>query len=182
MNKILYFLMVGFAFTVLQVGTAEAVKDCAGFTPGTPSFQSCVDANAKAALNNNEGNQSGGDAGAGAMQNNSGTATPTGAPGAAATGDPAVKPSLVDRFKGILGLGAIDDAPPTEAPGTTGMGAPGTTGTDCVNAGDPTEVAACWDRQAPSAEATGMGAPGTASTGDPSCAPLANGTLPPHCK
>jgi hypothetical protein len=26
------------------------------------------------------------------------------------------------------------------------------------------------------------GAPGTAPMGDPSCAPLANGTLPPHCK
>ena len=116
--------MVGLAFTALQVGTAEAVKDCAGFTPGTPSFQSCVDANAKAALNNNEGNQSGGDAGAGAMQNNSGTATPTGAPGAAATGDPAVKPSLVDRFKGMLGLGTTDGAPPTEAPGTAPMGDP----------------------------------------------------------
>jgi hypothetical protein len=26
------------------------------------------------------------------------------------------------------------------------------------------------------------GAPDTAPMGDPSCAPLANGTLPPHCK
>ena len=165
MHKIFYFLMVGFAFTVLQVGTVEAVKDCSDFTPGTPPFASCVADNQKTA-------------------------------------------------------------------GGAGMGAPATSGTDCANAGDPTEVAACWDRQAPSAEATGMvapgtapmedsaaapsmgervkrffgigndtpvpptpgaagmgapgaagmGAPGTASTGDPSCAPLANGTLPPHCK
>jgi hypothetical protein len=110
MKKILYFLMVGLAFTALQVGTAEAVKDCAGFTPGTPSFQSCVDANAKAALNNNEGNQSGGDAGAGAMQNNSGTATPTGAPGAAAMGDPSA---------GMPGTAA-----PMGAPGTASTGDP----------------------------------------------------------
>jgi len=123
MNKIFYFLMVGFAFTVLQVGTVEAVKDCSDFKPGTPPFDSCVADNQKTA-------------------------------------------------------------------GEAGMKAPATSGTDCANAGDPTEVAACWDRQAPSAEATGMGAPGTAgmgapgtaSMGDPSCAPLANGTLPPHCK
>ena len=50
------------------------------------------------------------------------------------------------------------------APPTTGnsMGAPATSGADCANAGDPNEVAACWDRQ--SAE---MGAPGTAPTGTP---------------
>ena len=179
MKKILYFLMVGLAFTALQVGTAEAVKDCAGFTPGTPSFQSCVDANAKAALNNNEGNQSGGDAGAGAMQNNSGTATPTGAPGTAPMGDTPHAPSIGERVKSFFGMGT--EAPPTGAPGTAPMGAP--------NMAPPTGAPGTAPMGAPNmAPPTGApgtaptGAPGTAPMGDPSCAPLANGTLPPHCK
>jgi hypothetical protein len=104
MNKIFYFLMVGFAFTVLQVGTVEAVKDCSDFKPGTPPFDSCVADNQKTA-------------------------------------------------------------------GEAGIKAPATSGTDCANAGDPTEVAACWDRQAPSAEATGMVAPGTAPMEDSAAAP-----------
>jgi hypothetical protein len=197
MNKILYFLMVGLAFTALQVVTAEAVKDCAGFTPGTPSFQSCVDANAKAALNNNEGNQSGGDAGAGAIQNNSGTAAPM--------GDTAPAPSMGERVKSFFGMGT--EAPPTGAPGTAPMGAPGTapmgdhSGTAPMGApgtapmGDHSGTAPMGaPGTAPMGDHSGtapMGAPGTAPMGDhsgtapmgdPSCAPLANGTLPPHCK
>ena len=41
MKKILYLLMVGLAFTLIQVSTAVA-NDCSAFTLGTPSYISCA--------------------------------------------------------------------------------------------------------------------------------------------
>ena len=77
--------MVGFAFTVLQVGTVEAVKDCSDFTPGTTPFASCVADNQKTA----------GGAGMGAPETTGMGAPGTagmGAPGTASTGDPSCAP------------------------------------------------------------------------------------------
>ena len=70
----------------------------------------------------NEGNQAGGDAGAGALQNNSGT-TPIGAPGTAPMGAPGM----------TGGPGGHHDGPPP--------------GEDCANKPTPEETAACWDQQ-----------------------------------
>jgi hypothetical protein len=102
MNKILYFLMVGFAFTVLQVGTVEAVKDCSDFTPGTPPFESCVAQNLESA---------GG---------TPGTAAPMGAPGSAAAGHmnqaaPGFAPDSaagdMNRAPGFAADGALNGGP-----------------------------------------------------------------------
>jgi hypothetical protein len=167
MNKILYFLMVGFAFTVLQVGTVEAVKDCSDFTPGTPPFASCVADNQKTA----------GGAGMGAP----GTAG-MGAPGTAGMGAP-----------GTAGMGAPGTAG-MGAPGTAGMGAPGTAGMGAPGAagmGDPSMTPPMGDPAAapsmgervksffgmgndtavpPTPGAAGMGAPGAAGMGAPGAA------------
>jgi len=144
MSKILYFLMAGLAFTALQVGAAEAAADCSDFAPGTPPFVSCVADNQGAA------------GGAGMEAKDCSDFTP---------GTPPFVSCVADN-QGAAG-GAGMGAPPTTgnsmgAPPTTGnsMGAPATSGADCANAGDPNEVAACWDRQ--SAE---MGAPGTVPMG-----------------
>ena len=102
MKKILCFLMVGLAFTALQVVTVGAQTGA----PGTDHM---------------------------------------GTPGTAPMGDTPHAPSIGERVKSFFGMGT--EAPPTGAP-----------------------------------ETDHMGAPGTAPMGDPSCAPLANGTLPPHCK
>ena len=93
------------------------------------------------------------------------TTAPAAAPGSAAAGgapmgDPCmVTPAGPDRdacYAAAPGSAAAGGAP-MGTPGTAApMGTPGTT--------------------AP------MGTPGTTAPGDPSCAPLANGTLPPHCK
>ena len=93
MQKLFNFLMVGLTFAVLNVGTVEAA-DCSDFTPGTPPFQSCVARNTS-----DEGNQSGGDAGAGALEN---AAIPGGHP---------VDAEIVDRLGGgnATAARAIDD-------------------------------------------------------------------------
>ena len=93
MQKLFNFLMVGLTFAVLNVGTVEAA-DCSEFTPGTPPFQSCVARNTS-----DEGNQSGGDAGAGALEN---AAIPGGHP---------VDAEIVDRLGGgnATAARAIDD-------------------------------------------------------------------------
>ena len=94
MQKLFNFLMVGLTFAVLNVGTVEAA-DCSEFTPGTPSFQSCVAQNEMSA----EENQSGGGAGAGALEN---AAIPSGNP---------VDAEIVDRLGGgnATAARAIDD-------------------------------------------------------------------------
>ena len=93
MQKLFNFLVVGLTFAVLNVGTVEAA-DCSDFTPGTPPFQSCVARNTS-----DEGNQSGGDAGAGALEN---AAIPGGHP---------VDAEIVDRLGGgnATAARAIDD-------------------------------------------------------------------------
>ena len=118
MKKILCFLMVGLAFTALQVVTVGAQTGAPGTAPmGAPGTDH-MGAPGTAPM---------GAPGTDHM----------GAPGTAPMGDTPHAPSIGERVKSFFGMGT--EAPPT-------------------------------------------GAPGTAPMGDPSCAPLANGTLPPHCK
>jgi hypothetical protein len=180
MNKILYFLMVGFAFTVLQVGTVEAVKDCSDFTPGTPPFESCVAQNLESAGGTPGTAAPMGDPNMAPMTGTPGTAAPmgdpnmapmTGTPGTAAPmgdamGDTNAAPSLGERVKEFFGMGT--EAPPTGTPGTAApMGDPnmapmtGTPGT-AAPMGDP--------NMAPMTGTPGtaapMGATGTAPVGE----------------
>ena len=163
--------MVGFAFTVLQVGTVEAVKDCSDFKPGTPPFDSCVADNQKTAdgagtedpscapLANGTlpphctGGQ--GDPATGDMAPATGS-VPMGAPGTAAPmGDTSAAPSIGERVKSFFGMG---DASGTAAP----MG-------DASGMGDPMGDASGMGD--PMGDTSGMGAPGTAGMGDPSMTP-----------
>ena len=174
MRKILYFLMVGLAFTALQVVTVEAAKDCSDFKPGTPPFDSCVAGNQEAAGGPSAGSlETAGNPAAG-MPGTAPMGAPgmpptagnpaAGMPGTASMGDTSAAPSIGERVKSFFGMGT--KAPSTGTSGTAApMGTPGT----AAPMGTPGTAAP-------------MGTPGTAAPGDPSCAPLANGTLPPHCK
>ena len=91
MKKLFGFLMVGLAFTALQVATVQAEEDC---SRGTQCFDD--------------------------KQNKSDdveaqSVDPTTVP--PLTGDAAAKPSFGERVKSLFGVGAKDALPPTGAPG-----------------------------------------------------------------
>jgi len=112
MKKFVCFLMVGLAFTVLQVSTVAAQTGAPVLTIGDPACATVPPA-------------AGCPAGSPGMMGDPNMPPPTGAPGGPPMGDPsgmppmgdaAAKPSLGERVKSFFGMGTKDATPPTGAP------------------------------------------------------------------
>ena len=105
MKKILYFLMVGLAFTALQVVTV-------GAQTGDPSCAPTASGTLPPHCTGGQGDPN--------------MTPPTGVTGGPPMGDTANAPKvgLGQRIKNLFGMGAKDVAPPTGAPGTAPMGDP----------------------------------------------------------
>ena len=120
MKKFVCFLMVGLAFTVLQVSTVAAQTGAPVLTIGDPACATVPPA-------------AGCPAGSPGMMGDPNMPPPTGAPGGPPMGDPSgmpptgalgappkgdatAKPSLGERVKSFFGMDTKDATPPTGAP------------------------------------------------------------------
>jgi hypothetical protein len=188
MNRLIYFLMVGLAFTVLQVSTVAAedagapvltIGDPACQTPpaigcpaGSPGLMGDPNMPPTAAPMGDPNMPP--TAAPMGDPNMPPTAAPMGDPNmpptAAPMGDPnmappmgdsADKPSMGERVKSFFGIGEKDATPPTGAPGTPPTGAP------VLTIGDP----AC--ATVPAAAGCPAGSPGLVAPpmGDPNMPP-----------
>ena len=112
MKKFVCFLMVGLAFTVLQVSTVAAQTGAPVLTIGDPACATVPPA-------------AGCPAGSPGMMGDPNMPPPTVGPDGRPMGDPsgmppmgdaAAKPSLGERVKSFFGMGTKDATPPTGAP------------------------------------------------------------------
>ena len=165
MNRFVYFMAVGLAFTVLQVATVEADMipgtDCAA-TPGGPeAVAACWDAQAAAGGGDHPCSGMTGDALIKCTEENpppSGTSA-AGGPPTLTLDDPACQLAPADRDPGcpVMPTGThaghagmapgttamCGDVPCTTA-GATSDGSAGEGGKDCAQEPTPEQVAQCW--------------------------------------
>jgi len=158
MNKFVYFLAVGLAFTVLQVGTVEAA-DCAGFTVGTPAFASCVAQNQESAAAGPPADASCAKTADGSLPPHCQTDSNAADHESAGTGhhppgeDCANKPTPEETAACWDQQGGHMDHPGDQPGGPDGDHPEGEhhdgppPGEDCANKPTPEETAACWGQQ-----------------------------------